>query len=317
VRDLVRAPLPTPVLPWTAAPAPALPAGGLLATDFAPEAVAAWLDRTAGLTAPAPPPDGDLGPNGTGWLIAVNGTAERLLPAAARLVTSGGPLTGAVGFVLGAAANLAVAAPTPVLAAGCGVALPALSLAGFALTWRRRLGRQLATATLIRRIGDVPSGSLVRFEGVVAAGPTVPTLFRGEPAVLFRNRIGGADETRGIDFFVELEAGLRVRVAVRDAFLLDAPERAPSEPACGPVAAVRGDGPPRIRSEILAGRRLWRRLVPPALYESAVGPGTRVEICGVLERAPAPDGEAVPGRGTPLRAVVRARDEVKLLVRRL
>lgn len=306
--------LPSALLPWTATPAPALPAGGLLATDFTPEAVAAWLDRTAGLIAPPAPPDGDLPANGTGWLIAAGSTPERLRPASVAFVGRGAPLAGAAGGLLGAAVDLAVAAPGPLLAAGVGLALPSAIWLGFAVSWRRSLATQLATAGYVRRVEDVPSGTLVRLEGVVSAGPTVPTLFRGEPAVLFRNRVGAADETRGIDFFVELEAGLRVRIAARDAFLLDMPERAPSEPACGPVAAVRGEGPARIRSEILAGRRLWRRLVPPALFESSVGPGARVHVCGLLEREPAPDGEGAPGRGTPLRAVVRARDDVRLLV---
>jgi hypothetical protein len=279
------------------------------------EAVAAWMAQTRGLAAPAPPGDGPLAPNGTGWLVGAGGTIRRLFPRGARVADS----------------TVALAAFWPAVAGWLGLQPAGLSalvgialLVGLALspwlalrTWSaRHLRRQLAAAACIGRPDDAPPGTLVRLTGVVVDQPTVPSLFLGRPSVLFRNRLGLADEVRGIDFVIECEGGERLRVSARDAVLMDPPVRTPWPPACGPVVASAFGSPfPHLRPAE-RGARLGR-LSSRRAGESSVGPGDRVEVAGLLERGPAPDGSAVPGRGTPLASRLRAAPGGLLIVRKV
>src|SRR5687768_4426955 len=46
---------------------------------------ALWIDRTRRLAAPLPAPEGDLGPNTTGWLLGVGDEGDRFYPRLSRL----------------------------------------------------------------------------------------------------------------------------------------------------------------------------------------------------------------------------------------
>jgi hypothetical protein len=80
---------------------------------------------------------------------------------------------------------------------------------------RVRLRGQFELAERVVSLDDAPSGTLVRVTGTIGPQATVPTLFRGVPAVLFRNRVASADETRGQDFLLDLDQGGQAKVAVR------------------------------------------------------------------------------------------------------
>ncbi len=177
---------------------------------------------------------------------------------------------------------------------------------------RARLKRQLELAGRMVSLADVPDGTLVRVSGTILPQATVPTLFRGVPAVLFRNRMGPSDETRGLDFFVGLDKGEQAKVAVRGSFLLDRPARTREPPVCGPVTLEAVGDAYALRSDMLAFRpsliaRLLRR------YESSVGPGDRIEVCGVVRHVRAPELRSL--REVPTRAVLGASEDTPLLVR--
>jgi hypothetical protein len=183
---------------------------------------------------------------------------------------------------------------------------------------RARLKQQLERAGQVISLVDVPEGTLVRVAATILPQPTVPTLFRGIPAVLFRNRMGLADETRGLDFLVRLDNGEQAKVAVRGGFLLDRPKRTRVPPACGPVSPENMMSTETyksgyvLRSDMLRRDPLFARLL--GRYESSVGPGDRVEVCGVVRHVPAP--ELRTPRGVPTRPLIGANEEMPLLVRR-
>jgi hypothetical protein len=130
--------------------------------------------------------------------------------------------------------------------------------------------------------------------------------------------MGLADETRGIDFFLGLDNGEQAKVAVRGGFLLDRPQRTREPPACGPVSPEPVMSPDgfkgvyTLRSYMLRRDPLIARLFPR--YESSVGPGDRVEVCGVVRHVLAP--ELRSPREVPTRAVLGAGADTSLLVRR-
>jgi hypothetical protein len=179
---------------------------------------------------------------------------------------------------------------------------------------RWRLRRALAEAPTERPLVELAAGTPVWVRGTILPQPTVPSLFRGRPAVLFRNRIGGVDETRGIDFHIEVK-GERARVAVRDAILLDHPVRTDEPPACGVVFAdLRGWGEARLRSNTLIDLpplHHWSRR-----HESAVGPGDVVEVAGLLHHEVAPDAVAAFDRGVAVEPVIRRGPRTPLFVRK-
>jgi hypothetical protein len=271
--------------------------------------VSAWMDRTRGLAAPTPPPEGELGPNGCGWLLGLGSPSFRLYPRFwqwARALTGGLPAMGpAVAGSMGLQGLAAVAAVSfaPVLALWFGVDL---------WTWVR-LARHWRRARPVARLDDVAPGTLVRVGGVIAEQPTVSSLFRGIPAVLFRNRIGGADETRGIDFALDLPDGQRAQIRARNAALIDRPRPTTEPPACGPVAQELWGraGQARLRSTWMSAPRplLVRR------RESSVGPGDRVEVCGVVDHEAAPDRASTFDRHIPVAVVVRSAAATPLFVR--
>src|SRR5437762_9831859 len=145
----------------------------------------------------------------------------------------------------------------------------------------------------------------------------VPTLFRGLPAVLFRNCIGNADEVRGIDFELDLDGGQQARVCVRGALLVDRPTRAQQAPACGPVYAEPcAEGfKARLRSALLVEPSPVFRAFG-SRHESSVGPGDRIEVAGVLHHEPAPEAAEPFTRRIPIALVLRAGAGQPLLVRR-
>jgi hypothetical protein len=279
--------------------------------DVDTDTFASLLHQTRALTPPKTPPTGDLAPNEIGWLLATGTPMHRFVPGSMTWLRVLGCL-GAFGnywqHVLGLPPYLAV-----VLAAA--VAPYFLGWAGLALLTKRRLQRWWRAAAPVDHLAQVPSGTCIRVTGVVSPQSTVPTLFRGQPSVLSRNRLGTADELRGIDFQLDV-GGERVHVSVRDAFLFDRPQPTTEPPACGPVSYdLVPRGPSRLRSDLLSPPSWWQRLFPGRRREAAIGPGDRLEVCGILDRAPSPDGVAGPGRPTPMRLTLRADRTIPLLVR--
>jgi hypothetical protein len=148
-------------------------------------------------------------------------------------------------------------------------------------SWKKR-AHVLATGD------DIPDGTLVRVIGEIVEQATIATLFQGRPAVLFRSQVGDADETRGIDFEVQVDGQTRVKVDVRDALLLDELTEIDQPPVCGPVSALTvKKGPPRLHSDFWSPPPFLARF--HRLRESLLAPGDTVEVLGFYERAPAPD----------------------------
>jgi hypothetical protein len=277
--------------------------------------VAAWMERTRGLTAPEPPADGDLPPNRAGWLVSVKPVGGRRHPRLLMAVAC----CAAAGALLATLANLLAWHRPPLLVALSLGALAPLSLVGvLEVAARYGVQRQFARAVTPMRLGDVAPGNIVRLIGVIAIQPSVPTLFRGVAAVLFRNCVDNADEVRGIDFALELDDGQLTHVCVRRAFLVDRPTRVRQAPACGPVyAQPSSEGfSARLRSALLVEPSPLLRAFG-ARHESSVGPGDRVEVAGALHHELAPDAADPFTRHTPSRFVLRASADRPLLVRRL
>jgi hypothetical protein len=280
--------------------------------------VARWMERARRLAAPEAPADGDLAPNGTGWMLTAGTLEQRIRPRLewwARRSAILAPIYPAFRELLGIPR---LGSPIGPLLAG------AIGMTPFLLFWqlstrltRRKIARWFEAASAPGLLADVPTGTVVRVTGVIARQPTVPTLFRDAPAVLFRNRVGAADETRGIDFHLRLDDGQPVGIGVRRALLLDPPTRVHEPPACGPVFPVSELFlRPRLRSTLLDPPSFLARLFGrPRYHESSVGPDDRIEVCGVLHREPA--REVMPfTRKAPIDHVVRAGEEMPLLVRR-
>jgi hypothetical protein len=269
-----------------------------------PQTVAAWLARADRIKAPSPPAEGPLVANETGWLLARGDLHERLWPGFVQW-TAGGSATFAVVASLfrGTIRRLLRSSPLIALVAvglgvGVGLGLRHLLTSLKLIGWRKR-ARPLAAGA------EVPDGTLVCVVGEIMAQATVATLFLGLPAVLFRNQVGAADETRGIDFQVGVDGDTRVMIDVREAVLLDEPNRIAQAPACGPVSALSGKkDQKRLSSDLFSPPPFLARF--QRRHESRVAPGDRVEIIGYLERATEQSPPIV--FGTP---------EMPLLVRRL
>jgi hypothetical protein len=262
--------------------------------------VAGWLRRAGRIKTPDAPPEGPLAPGPSGWLVTRGDLRARLWPW----------LTGAAAAGSSAAVVLALAVLKPLFRISLRHA-PLLALAavggGLAAAYgltrqvlRLKLQRWRRTAVRYDPAGAIPEGTRVRLVGRIADQPTVPSLFRDRPAVLARNRVGDADETRGHDFEVELEGGARVTVEARGALLLDPLARV-DRPACGPVHALTTKQGVRIHSDLLMPPPFWARWTRAG--EASVGPGDLVEVIGTLDRTPGP--------------AVHDTDESPLLVRRI
>jgi hypothetical protein len=279
-----------------------------------PNAVAALAARAAGLSAPAAPPEGDLAPNGVGWRIGVGDLEQQVYPALAKRARG---FLAAVSWLMIVAGGISAVGPLkwPVLWSSLAVALFGLRASG------RRVRQQLRRARRVACLDDVPDGTLVRVVGVIPPQATVPTLFAGVPAVLSRNKMGAAEETRGVDFVLDLDGGEQAKVAVRRSFLLDRLRRRREPPACGPLTTEAVDGVHFLRSDMLRNLGLQSSFGPlyspiPARYESSVGPGDRVEVCGVVHHELAADVVPRSSRQIPTRAVLAAGEDTPLLVRR-
>jgi hypothetical protein len=270
------------------------------------DAVALLVGRTVGLAAPAAPPEGDLVPNESGWLVGA-GKPPRMQP---RKVSKRAEWWSSLAVLPFFVASELLPWPSSLLLL---VGPLALVVVGATTFPRARVKRQLKRAGKVASPGDVPEGTLVRVSGTILSQPTVPTLFRGIPAVLFRNRMGPADETRGLDFFLGLDDGGHAKVAVRGGFLLEPPTRTREPPACGPVSPDLEDRGYVLHSDMFRRPPLIPRLL--GRYESSVGPGDRVEVCGVVRHELAPELRSL--REVPTRAVLEAGEGTPLLVRRL
>jgi hypothetical protein len=278
------------------------------------DTVVAMMEWTRGLVAPAAPADGDLIHNGTGWRVGDGGPAQRLHPRLWWWATRSGCLAG-----LGYTWAFLLGIPGSIVASMLlGIAPYALSIGALRLFAAVEL-RSLKQAPRPERLSDCPSGSKVRVAGVIAPTRTVPTLFRGQPAVLFKSVIAEVQQTQGIDFDLDLDDGQRVRISVRGALLLDRARRTREPPACGPVSVDRCERRRlALSSQLLSGPSLTARLFGGRRrYEASVAPGDRVEVCGVLHHEPAPDALGPFARQMPTRAVLRAGPRLPLLVRRL
>jgi hypothetical protein len=282
--------------------------------ELGPAETAAWMQRTGGLTAPDAPAEGDLPANGTGWLLGLDPVGGRLHPRLALALSCG---AGAGALLVKLADLVALHRPPLIVAMMLGALIPLVSVGLFELAVRSALQRHLCRAARPVHLDDVAPGSLVCLTGVIPLQPSVPTLFRGVPAVLFRDCVDGADEMRGIDFDVDLDGGQQARVCVRRALLLDRPTRAPQPPACGPVHAQPAPEAfgARLRSALLVEPSPLFR-TSGARRESSVGPGDRVEVTGVLHRELAPDAADPFARVIPTCFVLRAGTARPLLVRR-
>jgi hypothetical protein len=281
--------------------------------ELIPAEVALWTARMRGLTAPGPPAGGDLPPNGTGWLLNVTPFFRRRHP---RLYLAVVCCAGAGALIAQWADLLALHRPPLTVAMLLGALVPLVMVALLAVAAHHALRRAFARATRPTCLADAAPGSLVCLTGVIATQASVPTLFRGVPAVLARNSIGSADEVRGIDFEIDLDGSERAWVCVRGAFLVDPPTRAAQAPACGPVYAepsAEGFGA-RLRSALLVEPSSVFRLLGTR-RESSVGPGDRVEVAGVLHHELAAESADPFARLMPTRFVLRA-DHRPLLVRR-
>jgi hypothetical protein len=281
--------------------------------ELDPAILTHWMEQTRGLAAPDAPATGALTPNGTGWLVGAGSVTRRIHPRLARWVARSACLA-AMGPTW---VNLLELPPVFPVVLAMGLALPGALFGAGRLLAHAAMARRLSEAAEITRLAGLPHGTVVRVAGRVAARATVPTLFRGVPAVLFRNQAGGADETRGIDFSLELADGQRVEIAVRQALLLDRPRVTREPPACGPVSADLWDRDDvlRLGSDLLRRPSLWSRVFGRTLRESSIGPGDRVEICGVLHHEAAPDAVSPFDRHVPVGFVLRASPGMPLLVR--
>jgi hypothetical protein len=282
--------------------------------ELSPAEAAVWLARAQSLSTPTAPEDGDLPPSGIGWLLSVHPVGRRAHPRLALAVLCcalGGAL------VAGWADLLAWHRPPLIVAVLLGALIP-LAVTGLVeLATRYAVHRFFARAARPQRLAEVVPGRLVCLTGVITAPAPVPTLFRGVPAVLFRDSIGGADEVRGIDFDLELNSDERVRVCVRRAVLVDPPTRTQEAPACGPVyaaPAAEGFGAHLCSALVVTPSPLIRTL--GVRHESSVGPGDRVEVVGVLRHELAPEAAIPFARNLPTRFVLRAGERHPLLVRR-
>jgi hypothetical protein len=266
--------------------------------------------RTVGLLSPPAPPEGDLIPSATGWLIGRGPRREQLYPTFSRWADRSFFATYGAIF----AVNI-LGSHVSTLVGSLVLGLPFLgSLAAMAIVPPAMLRRQFKRARQVGSLGEVPRGTLVRVTGTIGSQATVPTLFRGVPAVLFRNRVASAEETRGQDFLLDLDQGEQAKVAARRAYLLDPPKRTDEPPACGPVCAYRVDRHFELRSDMFT--RSWLRS-RYRRYESSVGPGDRVEVCGIVEHVLDPTMESPSQRQPPMRPVLMANEKTPLLVRQV
>ena len=232
------------------------------------ETMATLMRQSRGLSAPEPPSSGALVANETGWLLAVGGTGRRIFPRLSRWGGSGVTFAGVF-----SAALLGI---RPAILAGLvlGVAPLLLFWATLRLLGHARLWLRFRRTPLVTRLADAGVGSCIRVVGVVAAQPSIPSLFRGLPAVLFRNQAGSADETRGVDFQLDLASGERATISVRGAFLLDRPQGIGRPAACGRLSVeTLPSGAARLRSEAMAPASFWSWAQATGQRESAISPG--------------------------------------------
>ncbi|HEY0709796.1 MAG TPA: hypothetical protein VGG33_23485 [Polyangia bacterium] len=95
-----------------------------------------------------------------------------------------------------------------------------------------------------------------------------------------------AQDVRGVRFRVRLADGSAVRVNHERLSVVGRRSR---------LANV----PPQLR-ETLGVFTPVLRWLREHLHQQRIRPGDRVEVMGRLDVAPSPDGEAAPGRGTPM-----------------
>jgi hypothetical protein len=195
---------------------------------------------------------------------------------------------------------------------GCVLAVPFVERRLKARRVRRLLSR-LAAVAVRAQVRDLPDGTLARVRGVIEAPRPFSSLVTGKPAVLARSlRLGGRgpfEVLHGIDFDLCIEAGERVHVSVRHAFLTDEPEG--GQASClNPTFA----DPDQVgyNAIMIAGGTY-----PPLYREVRVEPGDSIEVIGSVTRVVHPDADAAFGREPPMRVSMHGSKKVPLLVRRL
>jgi hypothetical protein len=280
--------------------------------DFA--RVAYWSETARGLAAPSPPAEGPLiAHDGRGWLLSACNVDGWL---------RGKPISPGKAFLISAGYLPAWLLEPLALKFG---AIAIVGVSFVALERRRsrprrrfmHMAARLPPVVATPPLAEVAEGSAVRVVGVIAPGPTIPSLFGGIPCVLSRNALASADELRGLDFTLQLEDGQRISVSVRDAHLMNQPEPLDAPPVCGPVAVdprTVDDPRPRLISALHRKPPMFQRRRRPR--EFAVGPGDKVEVVGIIHHEVAPDGVAAPGRHTPMRRTLRGGPATPLLVRK-
>ena len=269
----------------------------------------------------APQPDSDdLAANDTGWLLGRGHPGWRLFPSLTRYGPRLGHAAGFLPTILWSGHWLAGLTSHPLAPL-----ILAVSLATALRVAAPRLTRALAEAWVLRPFAKTRAphpaaaapGTRVRLAGTICAQATVPSLFRGQPCVLSRNQLAKADETRGIDFWMETNTGERILIHVRNAIFDDRPTPVPTEPSCGPVWCDSGDrGRPRIRLEPAGVVEFMNHVLPPRPCETALRPGDKIEVCGLLHREAGPAGHALPGRGSPIYWSLRSGGKGWLVIRR-
>ena len=282
--------------------------------------VTAWMERTEGLAAPRAPAEGALAANRTGWLVGLGGLRRRFFPRVGLVVERMAPVLTGYAFARMVIGLLGLDPHWVTLVASM-IGMVTIPMGTLELVARRRMGRARRRALSVDSPDGVAPGTYVHLRGTVVAQPTARTLARGTAAVIFRNRVWwGADETRAIDFWVELADGQRVKVSARQAILLDAPRPVREPAACGPVflgSDPDGGGfPPvfRLCPEPITGAPWWR-LVYTRLRESSLGPGDPIELWGALEQELNPEAERGGSRNPPLATVICSRPGHPLFLR--
>jgi hypothetical protein len=284
------------------------------------DAVAAWMRKTEGLAALEAPAAGGLAPRRGGWLVGLGALRRRLWPRLGHLVDI---WTASMGSTLGTVAllDLATGKPEAAFSLGAAAVVSVVPIAIVHSVSVLRARRERARARTVENFGDVPSGTHVHLRGTVAPQPAMTSLARGVAAVVSRNRLKYVDETRAIDFWVELADGQRIRVDARRAILLDFPEPVREPADCGPVRLGFADTDIRhrvlrLQPEPMDGARWWQ-VVHTRLRESSVGPGDVIDLWGVLEHEPAPSGAGGGSSRNPaLQPVLRAQGKIHLFVMR-
>jgi hypothetical protein len=157
----------------------------------------------SGLEAPRAPSEGELAPNRTGWLVGLGDLRGRLHPRFTRFLHAA---TGAAFGYATVANAFDFLTNDPERWTTLGLIPGAVAPLLLYRAWTAiRAARERRRATTLDDPGQVQSGTHVHLRGTIIGQPAIASLVVGQVAVLYRNRVMGWNETRGIDFWVELD----------------------------------------------------------------------------------------------------------------